>query len=267
MFVSKELDVEIEKLQNLLFRHVVPLYKFAPNKRPELVGTGFLVRSGKHSFLVTAAHVISDGRRTFFYIGKNKIRNVVEAAFGFGKDSSQTGFVDVSVYLLREELEFEAPMEDKVALNVDLLHSQRVGRSGCKFILTGFPASKSKTNPNALTTRANGFCLVTDHSRDEVYDQLGLRPGGNLVIQLDRNNVATGDGSKGVAPDPHGMSGSPVWCLDPSERLNGGQGVALVGVAIEYRKNESVVVSVDIKYVKALIERLLVCEGSSGRIA
>ena len=52
------LDVAIGQVAALLLKFCVPLYQYDQNHRPSLNGTGFFVKLGDHTFLVSAAHVL-----------------------------------------------------------------------------------------------------------------------------------------------------------------------------------------------------------------
>jgi len=59
---------EVTRLNTLLARHVIPLFRKGSGKRPEPVGSGFLVSSGEMDFLVSAAHVLDEIEYLHFYI-------------------------------------------------------------------------------------------------------------------------------------------------------------------------------------------------------
>lgn len=61
----------ITRLANVLARHVVPIFTETSGGRPKLVGSSFLISSGKDSYLVSAAHVfdeLKNGHELFFYM-------------------------------------------------------------------------------------------------------------------------------------------------------------------------------------------------------
>ena len=72
------------------------------------------------------------------------------------------------------------------------------------------------------------------------------------MLKLDRGTTLNTDGSRRVFPDPHGMSGSPVWWL-PDE-TNALKLPALAGILTEYHKDLNALVATDIREAITQIE-------------
>jgi hypothetical protein len=113
----------------------------------------------------------------------------------------------------------------------------------------GFPASKGKGNPASreFLTRATTY-LASSIPIDR-YSKLGLSSDTHIVLPFNEKDIYDLEGRRVQLPALNGMSGSPVWELRRAEE----GGPRIVGVFLEYRRAEKVIVASDIRFVLKLI--------------
>ena len=246
------LDTAIADSVELLAKFCVPLYQYDRRRRPRLNGTGFFVRSGKHDFLVSAAHVLdtakSDG--LFFYSGARTLRHLSGKLLrSRGEDNRSQDLIDVGVVLLSKDSVPPYPGVDKFPMDISYLRPSYRPRTGKDYVFVGFPGSKSKINPMRQEVLIAPYAFRNQPIDEGQYKAHGLDPKTHIAMTLD---VRKGFGPKGMPqqfPDPHGMSGSPIVVLFDHEGSNDSRVFPVAGVATSYRKSDRPVFGTDISYV------------------
>lgn len=249
----------ITRLITLLARNIVPLFRDVQG-RPSLVGTGLLVSAGERSFLVSAAHVfdgLDAGGELYFYIGPRTRRRLSgrlrKTNNPPGDPRYQKAPLDVGVLLLTGPWLPPYPQVDKCCLSVTALMPSALPRQGKHYLVTGFPSSKSRPNPVGRNMTPKIYAFHNLSAQPKVYAQLGMSDKTHLLISFDRKRSAFPDKRIATFPDPRGMSGAPVWLLFDENGPNDPAQTPVVGVAIEHRRNEHVIVATDVELVAALI--------------
>lgn len=197
--MTDRLDAAVTELAEQLVNHVVPLFSVPPGKRPELIGTGLLVRGKSRLFLVSAW---------------------------------------------------------KVPIAVEQLVPRKIPRESHHYLVVGFPKSRSRADPSKMQLRVepHGFRVVS--SPESSYKAVGLREDSHIVMNLDIGKMHFPDGSIRPIPDPHGMSGSPLWLLFDEVGANDSAKTPVLGVLIEHHKQAKLLVATDIGIVLELIQKL-----------
>jgi hypothetical protein len=254
--LSREMEV-VTKLSNVLLRHVVPLFKKEPGKRPTLVGSSLLLSSERLVFLVSAAHVLDEYRQLHFYIKPNKIRKLTGTLLRTKLPPSGNRIDDrVDIGVLRLEGVDLPPYVkvDKYALPVSALRPNALPREQKQYLLVGFPATRSKANPAAKELKSEPVSYRNIAAPTSKYADLQISPETHIVINLDTQHVLMPDGSISAFPQPAGLSGSPVWLLYDEHGTNDARQTPVVGIAIEYRKASQALVATDVEVVLKLID-------------
>jgi len=119
--------------------------------------------------------------------------------------------------------------------------------------VTGFPKSRSRADPHSqqLKSEASGFRVISASASQ--YESLGLSEESHIVMPLDIEKMRFPDGALRRIPDPHGMSGSPVWLLYDSQDSNDPTMTPVVGTVIEYHKSQKLLVATDVGVALHLI--------------
>lgn len=257
-------DDPVQDLAELLSRHVIPLYRQPHGKRPEHVGTAFLLTALGRSFLATAGHVLAEPRGMFFYVEKHTKRTLTgQLVRSKAKPGEQADPWDIAILLLTGPGLPPYPGVDKASAEADFfIGNPKASLEGEHFLITGMPASRTKANPHTHQLKVEGFSLVSSNAPTATYKAVRRDPDKHLVMELDRKGSVGADGSLRMFPDPHGMSGSPVWCL-PSES-NGLESVQLVGILTEFHEDLNALVATRVEPMLELIGRTVAAVAGSG---
>ena len=115
----------------------------------------------------------------------------------------------------------------------------------------GFPVSRNRVY--LTTIKPSSMACVVVASPPNAYARLKLHPATHFLGNFDRNKQI--DSVKGLftGPDPKGMSGGGVWRLGtPKECAMGTISERLIGIGIEHRRDEKVLLGVRVSAVVAL---------------
>lgn len=248
----------VTTLANLLLSHVVPLFAVPRGKRPSLVGTALLVENADSLFAISARHVLDQALppgRLYFYDKTRALRQLsgrmVRTTPLPGTPGPDTH--DIAVFRLPPDTPRVFLETLKQPVPIRALLPFRSNRADHQYLVTGFPRSRSRADPSSrqLKSQPQGFRVVSAH--EDAYARLGLSTDRHIVMPLNVEAMDFSDGTKGRIPDPHGMSGSPVWLLHDERLPNDSQLTPAVGIAIEYRKTERLLVATDIGVALDLI--------------
>lgn len=248
----------IGALANLLLPHVIPLFAVPRGKRPALVGTALLVERADAIFAISARHVFDQSLppgKLYFYDKTKTLRQLFGTMIRTTPLTGSPGPDTHDVAAIRlpsdtprvflETLKYPAPIRALLPFQTN--------RADHQYLVTGFPRSRSHADPSSrqLRSQPQGFRVVS--ASEDSYARLGLTPERHIVMALDVEAMNFPDGTKGRIPDPHGMSGSPVWLLHDEGLPNDKQLTPVVGIAIEYHKAEKLLVATDVGVALDLI--------------
>jgi hypothetical protein len=253
-------DVMVEAI-DLLSKFSIPLYIHDKANRPEQFGTGFFVRAGSAHFLVSAAHVLDVGRskRIFFYPTPSSIRYLTGSVLTTG-NPAQTAYDerDVAVMKLTGNAVPPFPEVDKFSMDLSYLQPAHLPRAGKHYVVVGFPGSKSRIDRHNKAALVSPYAYRSDSIDDTAYSAHSVDPGTHVVLPLDLKKGFDISGGIAQFPKPHGMSGSPIVVLyDVNEKPGDFRVFPVVAVAIEYRKQQKVLIGTDTRYVLEMIAQHL----------
>lgn len=250
----------IARLSNLLTKHIVPLFANRRGGRPQLVGSSFLVSSGKSSYLVSAAHVFDElkaGHDLFFYIEPKTIRklsgNLRLTMTPPGKDR-KSDRLDVGVLKLEGPALPPYPSVQKCPLPIGAFMANALPREGKQYLLVGFPESKSRANPAARDLASEPCSFRNISAPISTYSELNVSPQHHIVLSFDVKHTVMPSSEVRAFPSPLGMSGSPIWLLYDENGANNPNRTPVVGIAIEHQKEKRAIVATDIEIALRLID-------------
>jgi len=253
--LDKKIKSEIDDAITLLTKFSVPLYSDI-NRKPTQLGTGFFVKKGKDCFLVSAAHVLdkSISHGLYYYATPDKIRNLSGRMVRSKITENRINdIIDIGVVKMTGGVLPPYPEVEKFAMDISDLKPSYVPRLGKHYIFLGFPSTKTKLNNLNYTIEATLYSYRSDSIPDSEYSKYGVSNDTHIVLPMDLRKGYDSNGNLVNFPKPQGMSGSPVIVLyeleDGSSRT-----FPVVGVAIEYRKPNKVVIAADVKYVLEAVE-------------
>jgi len=224
----------VDRLAQLLSKHVVPICRDDDQGRPEQMGSGLLVAGPDRSHLISAAHVFNENGPLFFHTAPGTKRWLKEPVSFHSDDRIDLGILELKL------APPPYPAVEKYALSIDALQRAATPRRRKQYLIMGFPSSQSDVSRErrefSTTVRPN-LCISADAKR---YDKLRRSPDDHIVLDF---NVRRVYGPKGrhAFPDPHGMSGSPVWLMWDCEGSNSPLYTPVVGILIEHCRPQTLV--------------------------
>lgn len=131
----------------------------------------------------------------------------------------------------------------------NLISPYAMPRAGKKFAFVGYPSTKGKADRVALDVRSASYAYLSGAAPTETYGKLGLDPRFHIVLPFSKRGVVDLHGKLFNFPKPNGISGAPLWELQKPEA--GGRKV--VGVMIEHRRQQGVLIAADIAAVLLML--------------
>jgi hypothetical protein len=237
---------EIDPIIKTVHRFVTPLIRVSKRHRPEAYATGLLVQTKEAQYLISAAHALEE-RKIYFCPGKYPKQLV-----GVGKLSRPPGQrprpdYDAGVARLAETL--PPPHGTLHPLDISRLHPLHIFDNESPLAFVGYPSSKTKVDPKNKTIKST-FASVTHlvAADPSMYPEMNIDSSIHLIFNLNRTPVHIG-GKSQQFPDPHGLSGSPVWIIRDD-------GPYVVAIMTEYYKNKNMAVATHIHHVTALLTQV-----------
>lgn len=237
----------MDKASELLSSWAVPLYE-DEGKRPSQIGTGFFVATPSAVFLASAAHVLRRGKkRGLYYFVEPRITRPLSGELHVSKHSQ----IDIGALRLRPEALPPYPAVGKVAMRPSTLRSEALPRTGKHYMVIGFPRSKNRSNPSNNTVAARLCAYRSASISAERYTECNIDPATHLALPFNPKEGVDSRNERTVFPDPHGMSGAPVWLIH--DEATDDAAFHVVGIAIEYRKPEHLLVATDAGFLLEML--------------
>lgn len=223
--------------------HVTPIYRAKSATEPELIGTGVFFAIGDRRFVLTASHVFGppgEGHQCL-YIPSHRTGNLTELVGTYvrsnpDKSSGGNDTNDVGIVLLDEGLAEQ--IEIGAFVTPDLVDVNDIGDFAMPYMAMGFPWRVSpKVCRRSRTAKASIFSYTSELLKHERLQERGLNPQTHFLLRYAKRHSRDRTGRDITAPDPHGLSGGPLWRLEPLNRH--GESSRLVGIVIEWDRKEA----------------------------
>jgi hypothetical protein len=255
-----DLESSLTALSNLLLVHVVPLFNIPPGKRPVLVGSSLLVELNGVRYFVSARHVvdwITERGGLHYYIDRRSLHKLVGTVVRTAPTRDYGGLDPFDVAIVRLPADARLPKGEawKVPIQQEALRPGETRRTSKQYVVVGFPKSRSKANPHSRQLKSEPAAFRIVAAEPAAYEYLGLSDATHIVLNLDVDRMNFPDGSIRAVPDPHGMSGAPLWVLFDEVGENNPRITPVVGTVIEYHKERKLLVATDIGVALALIQK------------
>lgn len=243
-----------------LRNYICPIYRPRTATEPELIGTGVFLAIGERRFVLTAAHVfgpVGEGHRQLL-IPSHTTGHLTELAGTYvrSKTSENPGADDtndVGIVLLGHDLVQEISTHAFVSL--ELVDVDDIGDLRRAYVAMGFPWRVSpRVCRRSKVAKATVYSYASELLKHEKWSSLGLTPASHFLLRYAKRHSRNESGRDMTAPDPHGMSGGPLWRLEVSDDRS--TACRFVGIIIEWRKEHGGLLAVRIPIVLAGIAQL-----------
>ena len=157
--------------------------------------------------------------------------------------------------MLRFEGDGQPPYPDLGTICIPFanLKPHALPRGTKEYFVTGFPATRTKAHVKNQTVEIEPYGNRTQSIDDALYGGLGFNPKTSIALDFDVKSVRRPNGQLQEAPEPQGMSGSPVWELIDYAGPNDPTRSCVVGILIEHRRKNKLLVATDIAVAMQLI--------------
>jgi hypothetical protein len=120
---------------------------------------------------------------------------------------------------------------------------------------SGFPATKSRTDPVAQSVEVTPTAFRLSPVAESEYERHGVSMETHIVLELDLKRGFDTFGAHRNFPKPNGMSGAPIVVLYEHDASGDSRVFPVVGVATTYRKQHRMLIGTDIGFVIDAIHR------------
>lgn len=252
-YMIQKIAAEAEIQSRKLLKHICAIYRVDDKRNPEQYGTGIFLNIGNHYFLITAAHVLDNNSSSMLYIPGNKsgklvfldgeaLKSVAEAG---DRNNDRT---DVGIIVLKSDLVDE--IGNDAFLPISMADVDDIGKKGDIYIAMGYPAKRNeKVNLAERTFKRRPISYTANILPDEKLSAVGVHRGSHLLLSFKKRHSHDNSGRDITAPDPHGMSGGPLWRFDVYKKQQPAS--RLVGILIEWRDEVAGILAVRIPVLLA----------------
>jgi hypothetical protein len=229
----------------------------------EPLATGILIKVNSVHFLITAAHVLQykgediNPEDIGIITGGNEF-NILNGHIKFTRLSlhENNNNIDLAIWKIDDERvvkEIESKFTFLSPERIDITHTP-VQES--KYLIVGFPITRSKKKPNTLKIKVDPFIFLTKQSKKNIYSKLILQQHSNLIVDYRKRRIRNFNGSTGQGPDPYGLSGCGLWYL-PEMKIGDDNRVEskLVGIMTEWHNTQNALVATRIHIVTEIIRK------------
>jgi len=255
----------VHDLSKEILNYTPQLYRKFDNKqpiRPKPIATSVLIKSEDKRFLVTAGHVLRENNADIdpedigvmvddeFIILNGKL-NFVNPDASNSNDQTDLAVFELNFYVADhiEKKYFFLPTS-----TIDINHNLS---DDYKYLIVGYPTTKTILKIKASIYEVNPFIFLTKISKEGKYRQLGFNSYSNIVLDYIKSKIKSfGSDLVLTGPDTYGVSGSGLWYIDSFIKPNEAYKAKLVGIMIEWRKRESVVIGTRIHLLTEILRQI-----------
>ena len=224
---------------------------FLKNQRPSGIGSGVLIRVPPYFFLVTAAHVVTEGPQELYLEVDGKALPLVEKFCLIEKSPDDWWEPDIAFAGL------SALTVSAIGVGRFLMPSDLGGFGGADrgryALIIGYPSSRARANPHTDSIHPEMLPYSTRVLPVEQLQLTGRDPSYHFALEFDQD-MSVLKAELTSAPRPIGMSGAPVFGLN--SLLDEHQQDPVVGIATTWRREDpKCIIATDIAFVLAAILR------------
>jgi len=256
--VVNELSREILNYTPQIFRK----YDKTEPIRPKPIASSILLKCNKSRYLITAGHVLRENNEEIDQVDLGVMVNneflILNGELIFiNPDRNRTNDqTDIAIFELNTDVAND--IEEKYSFlpitQADINHNVS---DELRYLLVGYPITKTKLKPHKSIFEVNPLIFLTKKSKLHKYRRLGFNEHSNIILDYVKSKIQS-FGSELVitGPDTYGISGSGLWFIDSFMTTKDASEIKLVGIMIEWRKSESVVISTRIHLVTEILRQV-----------
>jgi hypothetical protein len=208
---------------------------------PALVGSGcFVLHRGK-PFLLSAAHVLKELQRKplFFYVDVGTVRRVTGPLMtSHHEGDPESDLVDVGAVRLEG-----IGLPPYPAVGTSLWSSADIVSKGqasvrSTYAFIGYPATKEQLRHHPKQVKVEPQAYLCESAPHVEYSRQGVAPWSHLYLTFDKKKSRGLNGEGRVFPNPHGISGAPVFLLHDPQESPPSDRFTLAGVVTTWRPRE-----------------------------
>jgi hypothetical protein len=220
---------------------------------PEQIGSGLLLRIGGVPFLLTAGHVLDmiEGHTLLLASSTGMVR-LLEDRFTSEPLSSRREQDAYDIGFLRLTDETVAELDGVRFLTMADVDIRDAASESEFFQFLGWPIRKGKLNVGGRHALLEPLPFSSLGAPLNTYEELGLDPRWNLVMDFRRKRVMTESGIRAVVK-PNGISGGAMWRLHSLRHL--GARNRVVAIIHEHDARRNLMIGTRIRLHLALIKR------------
>nr|WP_316642097.1 hypothetical protein [uncultured Roseateles sp.] len=225
----------------VLAKLVVPLYTDDQAGRPRLCGSGFFVTKPGGTLLVSAAHVLEEGRSGhLYYFAAPKVKRFVNGRITSNKWTGprDSDLLDIAAVRLEGSDLPPYPGVDKFSLNISDISFATAPVPTASYGFVGFPASRSRLRHRPAEARVAPYGHLAHSAALREYAARGLQTESHLYLVFNRKKSFGLEGQGVSFPKPHGISGAPVFEIYDEAKSHQGEAFPVAGVVTTWHPHE-----------------------------
>lgn len=243
---KREISYRVNKFIKNAEKYICPIYGSDKAGRPYIVGSSILISLRGSRFIISAAHVFDENRKTALYLGGLEKSNQIysEVMKSVYHESRTNDKIDIAVMPIQSECSKIHSKYDFI--NEDQIIFDAICRNGMIYSFMGYPASKLKVDRINKNVKRSLY-LYWNFVEETVLLEPGLSNKTHIAIRFGKDECRDNGGNKVKFPDPYGMSGGAVWLNEDLNNHSSNSSVnKLAGIGIEWRKDKKCLLGVSI---------------------
>jgi hypothetical protein len=254
-----------DELAKKYLKSVRAIYGSTEHGRPVHIGSSVAIIYKEEKYLITAAHVLDENKLTTLYVSGESHLTLIEAtAFvtSAPEGNRDDDIIDFAIIHLNEKLQSDIGDIHYISKS-EMLLNDLDGNHRCCLAL-GYPNSKNKVKPNGGNHIKEASFVYTGYLKSdaELYSKTGTNPKHHYLLDYDRKHSKDEHNNIVNSVGPRGVSGGGLFLIEKiiepeSYRPNVPCSGKLIGILIEFRKNQKVLVYTKLAVIVNVLENNL----------
>ena len=214
--VSDYIKEQTDEISKKCILHTHVLYSVIPNRvdRAEPVASCLLLKCDDNYFLISASHVIKEGKLALHFNNTLLPIDISEDSFFTKMEREEDDKLDILIVKLTSPFVAALPpyysFFDLRTLNIDFDDVEI-----SSYLVVGYPLTRFKLNPTEQIISIKPFAFRTHiHTDGAIHQKLKTFNNTNLILHYRKRKIKNnGTGENVEGPNPKGLSGCGVWLI------------------------------------------------------